>query len=205
MKKRTNLLILGTLTGVSALGAAFVGPFASATCSTDSETGDVTCTERASVLVNISITCTIESGGGSYNATGVSGTASEITANDITISCNDASGFSVYASGYSNDTLGNNKMISSISSSYDIITGTSGSSSYWAMTVDDSTYGVNSYDGYNIIPNGYAEVINYGSSTGTGTYTFTPKYKVYISGTQPAGTYTGAVKYTLVHPSGTAI
>ena len=96
-------------------------------------------------------------------------------------------------------------MISSISSSYDIITGTSGSSSYWAMTVDDSTYGVNSYDGYNIIPNGYAEVINYGSSTGTGTYTFTPKYKVYISGTQPAGTYTGAVKYTLVHPSGTAI
>ena len=41
-------------------------------------------------------------------------------------------------------------------------------------------------------------------ATGTGTAaegTFTMDYGVYVSGTQPGGTYTGAVKYTLYNPA----
>ena len=209
MKKRTNLLTVGGLTSILSLsGVILTNPLAFAgttTCSTDSNTGIVTCNNEATTLVRISITCSIEDGGGTYNQTVANGTAREITANQIEISCNDTSGFSVYAIGYSGDTDGGNKLVSSLGSAYDINTGTSGTATSWWAMKTDGTYGHNSYDDFNTVPSSQTEVLRYPSSTGTSTYSFTPSYKVYISGAQAAGTYTGKVKYTLVHPAGTSV
>lgn len=92
-----------------------------------------------------------------------------------------------------------------------IPTANSGSNSYWAMKVAGSSTTSNiptidnSYSNFQIIPATYTKISHYNSST-TGTTTnsvTTPTYKINIASTQSAGSYTGKVKYTMVHPHGT--
>ena len=136
----------------------------------------------------------------------------------IKATCNDTNGLAVYAIGYTNETDGNNKMHSStLGSTYDIVTGkyVSGTTtnSVWSMKLtpvsgtyaptirNDASY---NYTNYELIPSTYTKVAYRTTATDTGTGStganFTTDYAVYASATQPAGTYTGKVKFTLVHP-----
>ena len=167
-------------------------------------------TTSDSVSIQIDIACTITTGGGTYSDTIDPGTYKEITGNPINVSCNDPGGYALYAIGFSGDSYDapdNNKMLGP-NSNY-IPTANSGSSSYWAMKVAGSSSSSavptidNSYSSYQIIPATYTEVSHYPSSTvgTTDNSVTTPTYKVNISSAQPVGTYTGKVKYTIVHPS----
>ena len=132
----------------------------------------------------------------------------------ITTFCNDAGGYAIYAIGYTgNEYTGEDhtKLIGT-NTNQKISTGTAKTgNSQWAMRITPvtGTYAPtieNNYDSenYHIVPDTYEKVATYGNSTdavgGTGSSIETT-YAAYISGTQAADTYTGKVKYTLVHPS----
>ena len=149
----------------------------------------------------------------------------DIGTTNIKIVCNDASGFAVYAIGYTDDEYGKTVLTdSTLGSTSDIATGlaTSGNTSSWAMKLAKagSTYspiiagssedthrqtGDTDYSGYAVVPSEYAKVVYRLASTDVGTgasgSNFTTTYRVFISRAQLAGTYVGQVKYTLVHPN----
>ena len=62
-----------------------------------------------------------------------------------------------------------------------------------------------SFSSYHVVPNEYVKVAHKNSGTDMTTVAggakLTTTYAAYISKTQPAGNYSGKVKYTLVHPS----
>lgn len=137
--------------------------------------------------------------------------------------CNDSEGFAIYAVGYTGNEIGatnSNKLIGQ-TTNQTIATGTATSAgnpdvSNWAMKLamtQDSgdTTGTNaftidnSFNNYHAVPNEYTKVAHKDSNTdmtaSTGGVKLTTTYGAYISGTQTADTYSGQVKYTLVHPS----
>lgn len=157
----------------------------------------------ATAAVKIAASCTLTStGGGNYSATVPNGTSAEIPGSTLSVSCNDAGGFALYAVGYSNDTIGNNNMIGA---STNIATGTSGNNSYWAMKVNPVSGNTptiqNSFDSYHVVPDTLTQVASYNQSTGSGSLAVNATYKASISSAQLAGNYLGKVKYTLVHPT----
>ena len=135
------------------------------------------------------------------------------------IFCNDNNGFSVYAIGYSNDEYGNTNMISSNSSNSNIATGlaTSGANSNWAMkissvagsyapTISNGTNGTEDFTTFHSVPNIFTKIASFSSATNTTVGSqLQSTYRIYVSPTQPADTYTGKVKYTLVHPGNTLV
>ena len=142
----------------------------------------------------------------------------DIGTSTFTVTCNDNSGFSIYAVGFSNDTYGNTKMISTSDSTnyYDTGVHTSSSStsvSTWSMKLAATGTSyiptiTDGYGAYHAVPSTYTKVVTYLSNTDAGDNAsgskFTTTYDTYISRTQTAGTYTGQVKYTLVHPNNAA-
>ena len=164
---------------------------------------------------------------GTYNA--------DVGRTTLTTFCNDRNGYVVYAVGDSDNTIGNNKLISSINSNYDIASGTetSGSTSQWAMKLsalsnnigdtnnpgyitNDSNETVATNQGtdtpiidplynntFGIVPTAWTRVVYKPSGTvnSVSGSSFSTTYSIYTSPTQPAGTYTGQVKYLLTHPS----
>lgn len=144
----------------------------------------------------------------------------------LTTYCNDPGGFSIYAIGFTGDvyTGTNHTKLVGNTATNTISTGlTTGSSttdaSSWAMklsavtgayapTVMDGTNGSEDFTDYHVVPDTYTKVATYGNTTdadgGTGSSLETT-YAVYASLSQPADTYTGKVKYTLVHPSSFAL
>ena len=189
---------------------------------------------QATASVNVLAACTLSGGNNNFSAT-VSNGATVTTENTalfgattpIKATCNDPNGLSIYAIGYSGNTDGNNKMVSSIGSSYDISTGTSGNDSYWSMkltpvsgsytpiivgSTEDTqkTAETTNYSSWANIPASYAKVAYYTANTdmddpSAGTTangsSVTPAYQIHISSSQAAGSYTGKVKYTLIHPN----
>lgn len=155
---------------------------------------------------------TVGEDGYTYSATVNNGSTQVVTANSIMVSCNDYAGFKIYAIGYSGDTLGGTDMIASTGEDYNIKTDASGTyGSYWKMKLTkansiDTTI-PSAYASYNVIPDDYVLVAQYASNTGNTASTasmITPSYQIYVGSAQPAGTYTGKVKYTLVHPTSAA-
>ena len=132
----------------------------------------------------------------------------------ITAYCNDAGGYAIYAIGYTGEqyTGEDHTKLIGTNTNQKISTGTAKTgTSQWAMRITPvtGTYAPtieNNYDSedYHIVPDTYEKVATYGNTTdatgGTGSSIETT-YAAYISGTQAADTYTGKVKYTLVHPS----
>ena len=125
--------------------------------------------------------------------------------------CNDLNGYAIYAVGFSNYTYGDNTMASSVDSAYNIQTGTatSGDTSSWSMKIGSvaGTYAPtieNSFNNYHTVPSTYTKIASFPAVTDTveGS-SVTATYATYISPYQVAGTYTGKVKYTLLHPSTT--
>ncbi len=148
----------------------------------------------------------IYSGGNDYYPNGIGKTT-------LTAFCNDASGFAIYAVGFSGDEYGANNMIgTNTGTTIPTGTATSGANSQWAMKLtkvtDATAYNpanmtiTNGYDDYSAVPDDYEKVANFSSATDqTLGAKLTTTYAAYISNTQPADTYTGKVKYTLVHPA----
>ncbi|MBQ2623063.1 hypothetical protein IJG12_01945 [Candidatus Saccharibacteria bacterium] len=168
-----------------------------------SGSSSATSASTALASVKVAASCTLStSGGGNYSATVPNGTSAEIAGSTMSVSCNDAGGFALYAVGYSDDTVGNNNMIGS---STNIPTNTSGTNSYWAMKINPTSGTTptieNSFNNYHIVPDIHTKVASYASSTGTGSLSVNATYKANISSTQLAGNYLGKVKYTLIHPS----
>lgn len=180
--------------------------------------------EADSLTLTLSTSCTLSSSvEEAHNASLNGGQYEEgIGITKVNAYCNDNNGYSVYAIGNSGDTDGNTDLISNINDNYNIHTGiydsssiTASSSSTWSMKL---TAGVgsginttpptinNNYSNYNVVPNIYTLVASRASKTDmtidtsvTGSY-FTTTYDIYASSLQPAGTYTGKVKYLMVHP-----
>ncbi len=183
----------------------------------------------SSASVTVLAACTLSGTGmDSHNAEINNGQYnSNIGTTTLKAFCNDNEGFSIYAVGYTDNEIGKNVLTNStLGSTHDIVTGTaiSGNTSNWAMklaTVSNPTptypiiimgstddtekqAGDPDYSAFQNVPSSYAKVAKRESSTDVGTNaegaTLTTTYQAYISPTQAAGTYTGQVKYTMVHP-----
>lgn len=169
------------------------------------------------VNITVPVSCTLDgSGMDSHSASLLNREyKSEIGSTTITAYCNDLNGFTIYAVGFTDDTYGKTVMTSANDFEYDIVTGTatSGNVSNWAMKLaavssPSSTYPLtidNGFGGYSAVPSSFTKVAHRNSFTDIGTSaegaTLTTTYAIYVSSTQPAGTYTGQVKYTLIHPN----
>ena len=174
------------------------------------------------VSITVPVSCSMEGTGmNSHNANIVNGTyQADIGSTTLKAFCNDNNGFAIYAIGFTDDEYGKTVLTSStLGTSADIATGTatSGSTSNWAMkltapsnptptypiTITSDTSG--SFSSYHAVPSEYTKVATRTSGTDIGTVaegsSLTTTYAAYISKTQPADTYTGQVKYTLVHPN----
>ena len=182
---------------------------------------DITDTASVTVPASCSMTATLESEHSASIPNGIySGTElypNGIGKTTIATFCNDNSGYAIYAIGYTGDKYDgedHTKLIGA-TNGQKISTGTatSGSTSNWAMKltkVTDSSQSynpenltiTNGYDDYNVIPDTYTKVANYTSTTDqTLGSVLSTTYAAYISPTEVADTYTGKVKYTLVHPN----
>ena len=168
---------------------------------------------------SLSVSCTMSSVVNSAHTKEITnGTYhSDVGKTTITALCNDGNGYTVYATGYSNDEVGNNKLVNTTNSQYSIDTGlaTSGLTSTWAMKLNNlendpsSTPPIieSAYDDtYGLVPNNWTKVASRPSGTtdmNLGS-SFTTTYSIYTSSSQYAGTYQGQVKYVLTHPNSNA-
>lgn len=149
---------------------------------------------------------------------------SDIGTTTLKVLCNDSEGFSIYAIGYGDNAYGNTNLTSANGNS-SIATGTaiSGNTSNWSMkiakvsnpqlegyaTYNDANFTIqtdpndnNSYLDYHTVPSSYTKIATYGaSSDGTVGAWLQTTYQAYIQPAQRADTYSGKVKYTLVHPA----
>ena len=182
----SSLFLLLNVSGVYATGA------------TDEVT--VTIPESCSLTSTVTTAHTATVENGVYN--------DAIGETSISAFCNDSEGFSVYAVGYTNDEYGNNTMKpSTIATSNAITTGlaTSGTTSNWAMKLTSASENftlTNDFGSFHVVPDTYLKVATYPSNTtSVSGVQVKSTYAVYASQTQPADSYTGKVKYTIVHPA----
>ena len=208
MHKNKALIALLGLVGITILSGVFL-------ISSDSFATDNTDVVDE-INITVPVSCSLEGTGmTSHNANIVNGTyQADIGSTTLKAFCNDEEGFAIYAIGYTDDEYGKTVLTNStLGSTYGIATGTatSGNTSNWAMklaTNSSATYPItidNSFDNYHAVPSPYAKVAHRDSGTDIGTNAtgaeLTSTYAAFMSQTQPAGTYSGKVKYTLVHPS----
>lgn len=174
------------------------------------------------LTIDLPVSCTLKSDiatGDDHYASVVSGEWKQgIGKTTITTFCNDANGFDIYAVGASDNTEGTTYLASSVGSSYNIPTNAhhdGDTASSWAMkldTVQDGQYNPIPVSGmfgsYIAVPSDWTKVAYRDANAGpmsmdenTGGSSFTTTYEVYVNSIQPAGTYTGAVKYVVLHPS----
>ncbi len=179
------------------------------------------------VVISLPVSCTISGTGmDSHNTTLRNGNYEQNIGTTTTrVYCNDYSGFSIYAAGFTGDVVGeqnSNKLVGTSYSDYATIptgtnTGPVGGEdvSSWAMklaTDFGATYPLTittdvngSFSNYHIVPNEFTKVVTRFASTDVGANavgsTFTSTYAVYASRMQAPDTYSGQVLYSLVHPN----
>ena len=204
MKKRKLIriqdIIIGSATVFSLLmllnaGGAFA----------DSSVVDVV---TVTVPASCSLTSTVNTA--HTTAMNVGAYQSDIGETTFKVLCNDANGFSVYAIGYSDETYGNTTMVPSnlpVSNAIATGTATSGDNSNWAMKLtavsgDYTPTLATGFNAYHEVPSNYTKVATFPANTdAVSGSSFKSTYAAYISQSQPADTYTGKVKYTILHPS----
>ena len=211
-----------TITGALIIATLIAGIAASSFRVNAEDNNTAVTTASVTVAASCSMTATVDT---PHNATLANGIYSASTTDyadgigktTIATFCNDNSGYAIYAIGYTGDKYegeDHTKLIGA-TNGQKIATGTatSGSASNWAMKltkVTDSSVSynpenltiTNGYDDYNVIPDTYTKVANYTSTTDqTLGSVLSTTYAAYISPTEVADTYTGKVKYTLVHPN----
>ena len=160
------------------------------------------------VIVTISSACNVGSSSSSSGAgttlgpenVANGGTKEWVAGTDggtIKVSCNDSTGWNIKAVGVGDDATDKTAM-NAASTGTDIATGTtfSGATSHWGFKVS-GTNTVSPYNGtdYQEIPSTATKVA--GNSTMVSEGTINTGYKVFVSATQEADTYTGKVQYTV--------
>ena len=204
--KATHITIALLL--ISTILSTFILSRAPTTISANAESIDVitsitvtsSCTMVGTIESNKAHTATVQSG--SYTA--------DIGETLISVNCNDNNGYSVYAIGFTSDVDGTTTLLGT-NTNLTIPTGTSTStaSSNWAMkltpvsgnnapTILSDSDG--SFASYHIIPATATKVATFTNGTESSSE-FKTTYAVAIGTSQPADTYVGQVKYTLVHPA----
>ena len=226
MKREYKKGVISNKLDITVTGALILTTIITATVASSVRVGaeditDVTDTASVTVPASCSMTATVESEHSAFIPNGIYSGSSDYFPNGIgktkiATFCNDNNGYAIYAIGFTGDKYDgedHTKLIGAASGQKIATnTTTSGDTSSWAMklikeTDDAKSYNPtaltieNGYDDYNVIPNTYTKVANYTSTTDTtlGSVLSTT-YAAYISPTQVADTYTGKVKYTLVHP-----
>ena len=161
-------------------------------------------TASANASVNVAAACSMSSSNESAHSTTMvnNDTKENVGITTFTATCNDPGGLAIYAIGYSNDEYGNTDMIGTLGN---IATGTNDSTSNWSMKLMN-TEGYTAPDflqsSYTAIPSTYAKVAARNSNTTSATsFGVSATYRFHTSATQPADTYVGKVKYTMVHPA----
>ena len=233
MKQRKNIKTMFGWTSVGLACMSILGGALPSVANAEAEVngtayGATSSTASVNVAVSCSMTSTVDAAHTATLANGIYSGAAGYYPNGIgqtTIKsfCNDPEGYAIYAVGYTGDSAtGNNTVLhsASLGNTYDIATGTatSGDTSNWAMKVSPvaGVYAPSilsdddgSYASFHKVPANYTKVAKFTSGTDSGPTatvgsSVTTTYAAYINSTQPAGTYTGKVKYTLMHPSGSA-
>ena len=164
----------------------------------------ISSTSSANASVTVAEACSLAVNNVSPHTTTLTNnnTAEDVGSTTFTATCNDPSGLAIYAVGYSNDEFGNTNLIGSTGN---IATGTNDTNSNWSMKVVNAT-GYTAPDflqsSYTSVPSTYTKVASKNSNTTSATsFGVNATYRFHISATQPADTYTGKVKYTMVHPA----
>ena len=209
----TSVLVLTTLVAGAVVSSVRVGA---------EDITDVTDTASVTVPASCSMTATLESEHSASIPNGIYSGSNDYFPNGIgrtkiATFCNDNNGYAIYAIGFTGDKYDgedHTKLIGAASGQKIATnTTTSGDTSSWAMKltkVTDTAQSYNpealtienNYDNYNVIPDTYTKVASYTSTTDqTLGSVLSTTYAAYISPTQVADTYTGKVKYTLVHPN----
>ena len=130
----------------------------------------------------------------------------------IAISCNDKNGFSIYAAGYTGSIIGapTSTLLIGTNSGETIPTGSGTSASNWSMKITAASSATNmvpatidnGFDEYSLVPSNYTKVAHVTTATYQGAPTeITTTYRAYVSPTQAADSYSGKVRYVLIHPS----
>ncbi len=211
-----------TITSALILTTIIAGTITSSISVEAEDITDITDTASVTVPASCSMTATLESEHSASIPNGIYSGSSDYFPNGIgktkiATFCNDNNGYAIYAIGFTGDKYDgedHTKLIGAASGQkISTNTTTSGDTSSWAMKIiketdDTKSYNPtaltieNGYDNYNVIPNTYTKVANYTSTTDqTLGSVLSTTYAAYISPTQVADTYTGKVKYTLVHPN----
>lgn len=217
MHKKAIVGLMGVLVLTGAVlgnGIAFADDSVDSGSTTDDTTNTVSSSASANASVTVSAACSFErtSGSGEYTGILANNSSATITGSTFAASCNDAGGYDIYAVGYSNDTFGVTDLIfnNTIDSPYNIKT--DGTGSNWGMSLTAATTdkpvivsGFGNSENPHVIPSTYTKIASYngvtlGDSDNIVPQNITVSYTANASSTQPAGTYTGAVKYTMVHP-----
>lgn len=175
------------------------------------DSNSVSSSVSADASVTVSTACSFSrtSGTGEYSNALINNSNSEITGSTFSTTCNDSGGYAIYAIGYGNNTFGNTDLIfdNDPDNANKIATSSNPGSntSYWQMKLatgaENQPVLENGYGSYSAVPSTYTKVASYASADMGTAQTVTATYKAAASATQPAGTYTGAVKYTMVHPN----
>ncbi len=220
---KVSLLSLVGLTVISALALSISIPSAHAEDSFTTTT-TINVLESCSMTANVNTAHTGSIINGTYSGTDYPSGIGQTT---LKAFCNDNSGFAIYAIGYTNNEYGNTTLHwSGASDTSDttnaintgLYTAGSTTNSTWSMkltsvsgtyapTISNGTNNTENFTTWHVVPQEYTKVAyrtagtdTDNSGTGIGS-SLTTTYDAYISNTQPAGTYIGQVKYTLVHPN----
>ncbi|MDO5451818.1 MAG: FISUMP domain-containing protein [Candidatus Saccharibacteria bacterium] len=211
MQENPQFYLLAALLSITAISGSILS---STTASADNDT------VVDQINITVPVSCTMSGTGmTSHTAEIANGTYTpDIGTTTLHAFCNDAEGFAIYATGYTGNEIGatnSNKLVGTPASIGNIDTGTaiSGNTSNWAMKLETitsptPTYPItidNGFTSYSSVPNQYTKVAHRDSGTDIGAAatgaTLTTTYAAYMSSTQGAGTYSGQVIYTLVHPA----
>ncbi len=199
---KTAYIVPSALIALTALsGFLLSAPYASA-----DNSGTIT------LNLDVPADCSLTINQTTHSTTVNSGSDAPIGASTIKSICNDPGGLAVYATGYTNDSYGNNNLTASINgSTYNIPSATDQApGSQWNMTLTavSGNYApaiVTGYDSAHAIPEEYTKVAYRNSMTDGGSgatgANFTATFNIHVALDQPAGTYTGKVKFLLVHPN----
>ncbi|MDO5480436.1 MAG: hypothetical protein Q4F58_02070 [Candidatus Saccharibacteria bacterium] len=205
------------LTVMTVFGAVVLTtPYARAT-NPDSAEARVVVDDACTFNDNYDYTFTFSAMNGTVGDT-TSETRSYTDGNIVKVTCNNITGFKIKAIGFSPDAAhatgydGNTDMYSPTTSAV-IPTGTatSGATSAWAMRITSASVTSPTGTGaptatiqtpfatWASVPSSATTVIQFGGSTTSPVEgNMRADYQYYISQSQPAGTYTGKVKYTIV-------
>ncbi len=171
--------------------------------------------EDTGFSVQVLAACSLVTSNTSLTKTANPGDNVTIGESNLKALCNDPAGFAIYVVGYTDNTYGKNVLSTPLTTtehSYDITTGIAGTptASQWNMTIIPDSSVANNYtstitNDFNvahIIPTTYTKAVSSNAVTDqTIGANLKSQFNIQISTDQPASTYSGKVKFTLVHPS----